>query len=105
MREDELATAVVEQFETGVDHPEVRLEEPYDHYGTRGVEEVAEERVEEVGSVVNRLGVKPRGFPWFNRTLPRYHRSDSLERCRGSRSGRPRPPMPAVAPSEQREGC
>ena len=97
MREDELATAVVEQFEAGVDHPEIRLEEPYHHYGTRGVEEV--------GSVVNRLGVKPRGFPWFNRTLPRYHRSDSLERCRGSRSGRPRPPMPAVAPSEQREGC
>jgi len=49
--------------------------------------------------IVNRLGVKPRGFPWVSRTLPRDHRPDSLERRRGSRSGRPRPPMPAVAPS------
>jgi len=54
---------------------------------------------------VNRLGVKPRGFPWFSRTLPSDHRPDSLERSVGSRSGHPRPPMPAVAPSEQREGC
>jgi hypothetical protein len=69
--------------------------------------------------------VRPRGFPWVSRTLPRYHRSDNLERRRGSRSGRPQPPMPAVVvrktrsvfrdderplvsrttPSEQREGC
>lgn len=27
---------------------------------------------------VNRLGVKPRGFPWVSRTLPRHHRSDTL---------------------------
>ncbi|QIB74285.1 restriction endonuclease [Halogeometricum borinquense] len=49
--------------------------------------------------LVNRLGVKPRGFPWVSRTLPRYHRSDNLERRRGSRSGRPQPPMPAVSKS------
>lgn len=72
---------------------------------------------------VNRLGVKPRGFPWVSRTLPSDHRPDSLERSGGSRSGRPRPPMPAVVvrkskifvitrdsvsrstPSEQLEGC
>ncbi|ADQ69386.1 hypothetical protein G3I44_06615 [Halogeometricum borinquense] len=36
MREDELATAVVEHFETAFEDSEVRLEEPYDHYGNRG---------------------------------------------------------------------
>ncbi|WP_049986079.1 hypothetical protein [Halobellus rufus] len=36
MREDELATAVVEHFEAAFDSPEIRLEEPYDHYGNRG---------------------------------------------------------------------
>lgn len=36
MREDELATSVVEHFETIHDHPLVSLEEPYDHYGNRG---------------------------------------------------------------------
>ncbi|SDW40105.1 hypothetical protein SAMN05443574_10399 [Haloarcula vallismortis] len=50
-------------------------------------------------TLVNRLGVKPRGFPWVSRTLPLDHRPDSLEQSDGSRSGRPRPPMPAVAPS------
>jgi hypothetical protein len=40
MREDELATAVVEQFEAGFDDPEIRLEEPYNHYGTRGAVDV-----------------------------------------------------------------
>ena len=67
--------------------------------------------------------VRPRGFPWVSRTLPSDHRPDSLGRSSGSRSGRPRPPMPAVVirkseifvitkdsvfrstPSEQREGC
>ena len=62
-------------------------------------------RLVPVKDVVNRLGVKPRGFSWISRTLPRYHRSDNLERYRGSRSGRPRPPMPAVAPSVLGEGC
>lgn len=37
MREDELATAVVAHFEAAFDEVEVRLEEPYDHYGNRGV--------------------------------------------------------------------
>ena len=59
----------------------------------------------DINEQVNCLGVKPRGFPWFSRTLPLDHRPDSLERSGGSQSGRPRPPMPAVAPSEQREGC
>ncbi|WP_336023771.1 hypothetical protein [Halobellus salinisoli] len=36
MREDELATAAVEHFEAAFDSPEIRLEEPYDHYGNRG---------------------------------------------------------------------
>ena len=55
---------------------------------------------------VNRLGVKPRGFfPWFNQILPPDHRLGGLERSGGSRSGCPQAPMPAVAPSEQREGC
>lgn len=36
MREDELATPVVEHFETAFEDSEVRLEEPYDHYGNRG---------------------------------------------------------------------
>jgi hypothetical protein len=36
MREDELATAVVEHFEAAFEDSEVRLEEPYDHYGNRG---------------------------------------------------------------------
>jgi len=40
MREDELATAVVEHFEAAFDDAEIRLEEPYDHYGTRGVVDV-----------------------------------------------------------------
>ena len=53
----------------------------------------------------SKISVRPRGFPWFSRTLPRDHRSDSLEQSGGSRSGRPRPPMPAVAPSEPVEGC
>jgi hypothetical protein len=54
---------------------------------------------------VNRLGVEPRGFPWVSPTLPSDHRLDSLGRSPGSRSGRPRPPMPAVAPSPRWEGC
>ena len=36
MREDELATAAVEHFETAFEDPEIGLEEPYDHYGNRG---------------------------------------------------------------------
>ncbi|MGQ4555402.1 hypothetical protein [Halobellus sp. GM3] len=40
MREDELASAVVEHFEAAYERPEVRLEEPYDHYGNRGVADV-----------------------------------------------------------------
>jgi len=36
MREDELATAAVEHFEATFESPEIRLEEPYDHYGNRG---------------------------------------------------------------------
>ncbi|MBB6646733.1 hypothetical protein [Halobellus ruber] len=40
MREDELATAVVDHFEAAFDDPEIRLEEPYNHYGTRGVVDV-----------------------------------------------------------------
>ncbi len=56
------------------------------------------------GLYVNRLGVKPRGFPWISRTRLGYHRDDALLRYPRSRSGRPQPPMPAVAPFEQREG-
>ncbi|MFW6316961.1 MAG: hypothetical protein ACOC06_00650 [Halorubrum sp.] len=37
MREDELATAVVDHYGAVYDHPEVRLEEPYDAEGRRGV--------------------------------------------------------------------
>lgn len=40
MREDELATAAVEHFEAAFDDPDVRLEEPYDHYGNRGAVDV-----------------------------------------------------------------
>jgi hypothetical protein len=40
MREDELATAVVEHVEAAFEDPEIRLEEPYNHYGTRGVVDV-----------------------------------------------------------------
>ena len=40
MREDELATAVVEHVEAAFEEPEIRLEEPYNHYGTRGVVDV-----------------------------------------------------------------
>jgi len=54
---------------------------------------------------VNCLGVKPRGFPWINRTLPRDHRLDSLERSSGSRSAGSHSPMPAVAVSEQSVTC
>jgi len=37
MREDELATAVVDHYAAAHDDPEVRLEEPYDAEGRRGV--------------------------------------------------------------------
>ncbi|MDZ5810967.1 hypothetical protein U4E84_06370 [Halorubrum sp. AD140] len=37
MREDELATAVVDHYGAVYDDPEVRLEEPYDAEGRRGV--------------------------------------------------------------------
>ena len=40
MREDELATAVVDHVAAAFDDPEIRLEEPYDHYGIRGVVDV-----------------------------------------------------------------
>lgn len=40
MREDELATAVVDHVEAAFDDPEIRLEEPYNHYGTRGAVDV-----------------------------------------------------------------
>lgn len=36
MREDELATRVVEHFEATHEGPRIALEEPYDHYGNRG---------------------------------------------------------------------
>lgn len=36
MREDELATRVVEHVEAAFERSDVRLEEPYDHYGNRG---------------------------------------------------------------------
>ncbi|ERG97016.1 MAG: transcriptional regulator [Haloquadratum walsbyi J07HQW2] len=52
----------------------------------------------EVAKAVNCSGVKPRSFfPWIGRTHPTHHRSGGLERCGGSRSGRPQAPMPAVA--------
>ncbi|MFO8114968.1 MAG: hypothetical protein R6U01_06330 [Halorubrum sp.] len=40
MREDELATAVVDHYAAVHDDPEVRLEEPYDAEGRRGVVDV-----------------------------------------------------------------
>ncbi|KAB1185060.1 MULTISPECIES: hypothetical protein [Haloferax] len=40
MREDELATRVVEHFRTAFDDVDIHLEEPYDHYGNRGVADV-----------------------------------------------------------------
>ncbi|WP_435073425.1 hypothetical protein [Halorubrum sp. HHNYT27] len=40
MREDELATAVVDHYTAVHDDPEVRLEEPYDAEGRRGVVDV-----------------------------------------------------------------
>lgn len=40
MREDELATRVVEHYEATHEDPEVRLEEPYDADGARGVVDV-----------------------------------------------------------------
>jgi hypothetical protein len=36
MREDELASHVVEHFSAGFENAAVNLEEPYDHYGNRG---------------------------------------------------------------------
>jgi hypothetical protein len=36
MREDRLATAIVEHFTAAFDEPRIQLEEPYDHYGNRG---------------------------------------------------------------------
>nr|WP_193788098.1 hypothetical protein [Haloferax larsenii] len=48
----------------------------------------------------SKISVRPRGFPWFSRIPPLDHRPDSLERSVGSRSGRPRPPMPAVSKSQ-----
>jgi len=56
-------------------------------------------------ALVNCLGVKPRGFPWINRTHPRGHQPDSLERSGGSRSAGSHSPMPAVAASEQSATC
>ncbi|WP_411969057.1 hypothetical protein [Haloferax sp. YSSS75] len=40
MREDELATRVVEHFRAAFDDVEIHLEEPYDHYGNRGVADI-----------------------------------------------------------------
>ncbi|GAA0510169.1 hypothetical protein SAMN04488066_11713 [Halorubrum aquaticum] len=40
MREDELATRVVDHYGTAHDDPEIRLEEPYDAEGRRGVVDV-----------------------------------------------------------------
>lgn len=40
MREDELATRVVEHFRAAFEDVSVHLEEPYDHYGNRGVADV-----------------------------------------------------------------
>ncbi|KAB1189994.1 hypothetical protein GJR96_17635 [Haloferax sp. MBLA0076] len=40
MREDELATRVVEHFREAFDDVDIHLEEPYDHYGNRGVADV-----------------------------------------------------------------
>lgn len=40
MREDELASAVVEHFEAAFKDPDVGLEEPYDYYGNRGAVDV-----------------------------------------------------------------
>ncbi|WP_281193913.1 hypothetical protein [Halorubrum sp. F4] len=40
MREDELATRIVDHYETAHDDPDIRLEEPYDADGRRGVVDV-----------------------------------------------------------------
>ncbi len=54
--------------------------------------------IRQIIDTVNCSGVKPRSFfPWIGRTHPTHHRSGSLQRCGGSRSGRPQAPMPAVA--------
>ncbi len=53
MREDDLATRLVDHYDAVHDHPEIRLEEPYDADGRRGVVDVyvrlrAPERVDHV---------------------------------------------------------
>lgn len=79
MREDELATRVVDHYSVVYDDPEVRLEEPYDADGRRGIVDVyvrlrTPHRVDHVIELKSDAAV--RGATGANEILRQYRRME-----------------------------
>lgn len=79
MREDDLATRIVDHYEAVHEAPEVRLEEPYDHDGARGVVDVyvrthTPERVDRVVELKGDAAV--RRVTGANEVLRQYRRME-----------------------------
>ncbi|RAW46095.1 hypothetical protein DQW50_04765 [Halorubrum sp. 48-1-W] len=79
MREDDLATRIVDHYEATHDDPEIRLEEPYDAEGRRGVADVyvrlrSPERVDHVIELKSDAAV--RRATGANEVLRQYRRME-----------------------------
>ncbi|WP_050034082.1 hypothetical protein [Halorubrum halophilum] len=93
MREDELATRVVDHYGAVHDDPEIRLEEPYDAEGRRGVVDVyvrlrAPERVDHVIELKGDAAV--RGATGANEILRQYRRMERYFHADASHALRPK---------------
>ncbi|KKF40045.1 hypothetical protein FK85_23545 [Halorubrum saccharovorum] len=93
MREDELATRVVDHYGAVHDNPEIRLEEPYDAEGRRGVVDVyvrlrAPERVDHVIELKGDAAV--RGATGANEILRQYRRMERYFHADASHALRPK---------------
>ena len=93
MREDELATRVVDHYAAVHDDPEIRLEEPYDADGRRGVVDVyvrirTPERVDHVVELKGDAAV--RGATGANEILRQYRRMERYFHADASHALRPK---------------
>jgi len=93
MREDELATCVVDHYAAVYDDPEIRLEEPYDAEGRRGVVDVyirlhTPERVDHVIELKGDAAV--RRATGANEILRQYRRMERYFHADASHALRPK---------------
>ncbi|WP_418284595.1 hypothetical protein [Halorubrum sp. DTA46] len=93
MREDELATRVVDHYAAVHDDPEIRLEEPYDAEGRRGIVDVyvrlrARHRVDHVIELKGDAAV--RGATGANEILRQYRRMERYFHADSAHALRPK---------------